>query len=169
MNARMSMYVLSPRVFAFPSGIVSRIVSKRSSSVFPFHLARMARTREIHGLGVRRVKIASVAARTTGLIRVVASLRLRCSKHAAPDRRTGGVLGCRHQSCRQQRRTRERPQLLSFPVSSSETSWGQTWISPAARTLAPAGELFKPKYRHATARLASDGESRLVARKALAD
>ena len=36
------MYVLSPRVFAFPSGIVSRIVSKRSSRVFPFHLARKA-------------------------------------------------------------------------------------------------------------------------------
>ena len=36
------MYDVSPRLFALPRGIVSRIVSKRSSRVLPFHLARNA-------------------------------------------------------------------------------------------------------------------------------
>jgi hypothetical protein len=63
------------------------------------------RTSEIHRLGVRCAKIASMAARATGLIRIVASLGLRRGKHATPDRRTGGVLsGCRQSPYQQQHR-----------------------------------------------------------------
>src|SRR5207247_119175 len=58
---------------------------------FSVPLGPKGRTSEIHCLGVRCVKIASMAARATGLIRVVPSLSLRRGKHAAPDRRTGGI------------------------------------------------------------------------------
>src|SRR5262245_28687464 len=54
-------------------------------------------TREVDGLGVRGVKVAPVATRAAGLIRLVPSLGLCLGEHTTPERRTRGLLGAHDQ------------------------------------------------------------------------
>ena len=117
---------------------------------FSVPLGPKGRTGEIHRLGVRCAKIASMAARATGLIRVVPSLRLRRGKHAAPDRRTGGVLERQPPEPPTTTAPRERPRLLSFRVSFRRDIPGANTDSTIrAHSTTSRGSCPNPNFRQA--------------------